>query len=254
VEFWQPRVIHTEEDELTTGRNLGRGLAVSLVAFLFFLSNLTGASAGTLDGSQSFNAPWINYMWSSVYPSTYRAPDAIHWFSNDYQYHWPTLCNSTTAKAGSGGFYCSLDETIFLDWDWGQEVTSTFGDYAYGGYIQAHEWGHHISFITGWFTWASQNGLYRQRELQADCFAGLYTRYMHNQGYVNDAGVQQAANLAWAIGDGLAGYVQTGTYDPNFQLPYNDQHAHGAGTVRAAWFSWGYQQYSVAACNRVFGA
>lgn len=70
-------------------------------------------------------------------------------------------------------------------------------------------------------------------EYHADCLAGMYTRY----GYA-------------------AGRLTTSDYWEFYYWLYYQptSSTHGSGANRAAWFDYGYQQYSLTACNQVFGS
>src|SRR4051812_12070983 len=86
------------------------------------------------------------------------------------------------ASSAVGPFYCPPDETIYLDTDFFDELSTQYG--ASSGslaqlYVVAHEWGHHIQNITGQTqgldtsqTGPDSDGV--RLELQADCFAGAW--------------------------------------------------------------------------------
>ena len=74
-----------------------------------------------------------------------------------------TCLKDPTRESG----YCSLNQTIYVDWPemaQAQDAAGSAGMYA----VLAHEWTHHVQFILG----VSNN--FPQRELQADCGAGMF--------------------------------------------------------------------------------
>ena len=84
-----------------------------------------------------------------------------------------------------GPFYCPADTTAYFDPGFFQDLVDRFG--SSGGplaqeYVVAHEFGHHIQNVLGDLDRAQQDpqgpesGAVRV-ELQADCYAGLWTRY-----------------------------------------------------------------------------
>lgn len=64
-------------------------------------------------------------------------------------------------------FFCGADDTIAYDLEFMRAFHDSI-DPSAGVAILAHEWGHHIQSVTG----AGAQSI--QRELQADCFAGLF--------------------------------------------------------------------------------
>lgn len=68
-------------------------------------------------------------------------------------------------------FYCAEDQTIAFDADFVAELGERFGDFA-GVAVVAHEWGHHLAGLRRTEQTASFSV---QRELEADCLAGVFT-------------------------------------------------------------------------------
>ena len=111
-----------------------------------------------------------------------------------------------------GLFYCLIDETIYVYEAMLQEELVAGADWQTRDYViatvVAHEWGHHIQMLTGLaplsivFTINQEQNaplIARQRELQADCYAGLFTRYARDRGWLN-AGDLEEAREAHAAG------------------------------------------------------
>jgi len=121
------------------------------------------------------------------------------------------------------GSYCTYANTIYLDY-WGQQgLLDRLGDHASGGFL-AHKWAHRAQQAMG--TLITD---YR-REYNADCMAGLYTRFGYNTGRLNGGDYWEFYN--WLYHQPSSG-------------------SHGTGVDRAAWYQYGYTQYTNAACDAV---
>ena len=134
-----------------------------------------------------------------------------------------TPCGSTTVWRNNS-FYCSGSNTIYLDYTWNQRMTNQYGDFGSGG-ILAHEWGHAAQ------AWLGYGYVGYKSEYHADCLAGMYSRYGYSTGR-------------------LVGSDYSEMYNWLYAQPYSAD--HGTGSIRAAWYQYGYTQYSMAACDQVF--
>jgi hypothetical protein len=87
----------------------------------------------------------------------------------------PRLPSSACVAPANGGknnaFHCPKDHTVSWHDEWFRSLHNDVGPYA-PLMVLAHEWGHHISSLRGRHTVFD-----KQEELQADCFAGMYSRY-----------------------------------------------------------------------------
>lgn len=161
----------------------------------------------------------------------------------------PTQCG--TASNQTGPFYCPPEETVYIDPTFFALMRERFeasaGDLAQL-YVLAHEYGHHVQYITGIMdehpnngTGPDSNGV--RMELQADCFAGAWVGDMTEQ--VDDNGVpylepptaQQMAdaiNAAQAVGDDHIQQESGGFINP-------ETWTHGSSEQRQRWFQTGYE-------------
>lgn len=133
-------------------------------------------------------------------------------------------CGSTAKKHGMEGFYCPATQTIYLDYKQQRSELAKFGDGAVGFWL-AHEFGHHIQVLLG------LNPQAPNKELQADCFAGLYVHYgIFNSYRLASDDYRQARNRIWA-------------------LSWNDP-THGTPQQRLDSFDWGYNQFYLPSCEQ----
>jgi len=160
-----------------------------------------------------------------------------------------TTTGCGNATSASGPFYCPTDQTIYVDTDFYEELTSRFG--ANGGplaemYVLAHEWGHHIQNISGTMdgldfqtTGPSSDGV--RLELQADCYAGAWvgsaTQSDDENGVpylepVSDQDIADALSAAAAVGDDRIQESTQGQVNP-------ETWTHGASEQRQDWFNTG---------------
>ena len=173
---------------------------------------------------------------------------------NGQQYREPTLvlftdrvqsaCGLTGAAVGP--FYCPGDEKVYIDLSFYAQLRREFkapGDFAQA-YVVAHEVGHHVQKLLGisdrverlqgQVTEREANQLSVRLELQADFFAGVFAKYVQNQGLLEAGDVEEALRAASAVGDDqiqrrTAGYV----------VP--DSFTHGTSEQRLRWFKRGYE-------------
>ncbi|MCB0699484.1 MAG: neutral zinc metallopeptidase [Chitinophagales bacterium] len=151
------------------------------------------------------------------------------------------------ASAATGPFYCPLDQKIYIDLSFYDELHSKFGapgDFAMA-YVVAHEVGHHVQTLLKISekvralkergTQVQANKLSVMQELQADFFAGLWAHYAERYANILDAGdIEEALNAANAIGDDrLQREFGSGRVVP-------DAFTHGTSEQRMRWFKKGY--------------
>ena len=151
------------------------------------------------------------------------------------------------ATSASGPFYCSADETVYLDLEFFKSMRSQIGadgDFAYA-YVIAHEVGHHVQNQLGILGQAHEqmarygrdtkqsNEISVRLELQADFFAGVWA-YNDNKmfGSLEDGDIEEALNAAAKIGDD---YLQKQAYGRTMPETFN----HGTSAQRSRWLKKG---------------
>ena len=169
--------------------------------------------------------------------------------------------NSGCGQASSqvGPFYCPPDQMIYIDIGFLQQLQQQFG--AQGRYAQAyilaHEAGHHLQTLFGTERKvraaqqsqpSKQNELSVAMELQADCYAGVWSKLADDAGNVSigDAEVQQAQDAAAAVGDDRIQQQTQGRVD-------KESWTHGSAAQRKQWFTTGRTTGDVNACDTFRG-
>ncbi len=167
-----------------------------------------------------------------------------------------TACG--TGQAAMGPFYCPLDQRVYIDLAFYQQLRDRFrapGDFAQA-YVIAHEVGHHVQNQLGIM---QKMDAYRQRlsetqynalsvrlELQADCFAGVWAHHANNRKLLEAGDVDEAMNAAAAIGDDTIQRRTQGRIVP-------ESFTHGTSDQRMRWFMTGMKTGQISACNTFEG-
>ncbi len=151
-----------------------------------------------------------------------------------------------TASAASGPFYCPLDQKVYIDLDFFDQLSNQFGakgDFAIC-YVLAHEVGHHVQDELGilkekqalrkQMTEKEYNQISIRIELQADYLAGVFARRVEDKGYLDVDDIEEAITAAEAVGDDILQKKYQGTVVP-------DSFTHGTSEMRARWFMKGYK-------------
>ena len=160
-----------------------------------------------------------------------------------------TQCGA--ASSAVGPFYCPLDQTIYLDLGFFDDLETRFG--AEGGpfaemYVVAHEYGHHIQNLLGLLEQgrdAGAEGGAVRTELQADCFAGLWGGNAVETGFLEPltrAQINQALDAASVIGDDRIQEQTQGQVNP-------ETWTHGSAEQRQEWFANGLEARSTQDCD-----
>ncbi len=180
------------------------------------------------EGVASLMRPNLDAFWSSTLGARFSAP-GFAWYAAP-----GTACGVWIE--GPNSLYCPLDSSVYLDYNWHRQLIARRGDFA-SAFVFAHEYAHHVQRLRGFFEWASNHALFAARELQADCYAGLFTRWAFDRGLVTQADLLEASRWLQSSGD---------AHD------WEDAWAHGTGTMRNAWFRHGIAHRTVAACDLVY--
>ena len=160
-----------------------------------------------------------------------------------------------TAQSAMGPFYCPLDQKVYIDMSFYNDLSQRFGapgDFAQA-YVIAHEVGHHVQNLVGTAQRVREaqervgeveaNGLSVRMELQADCFAGVWANHAARSRQLLETGdVEEGLNAASAIGDDRLQRQAQGHVVP-------DAFTHGSSEQRVRWFRKGLEAGTPEACD-----
>ena len=165
---------------------------------------------------------------------TYRAPRLV-------LFHGSVQSGCGGASSQMGPFYCSADESVYIDLSFFSEMKQQLGadgDFAYA-YVIAHEVGHHVQHLLGILDSAHQqmsrmsekesNRMSVRLELQADFLAGIWA-YHDNRMFnsLENGDIEEGLNVASKIGDD---YLQKQAQ--GYTVP--DAFNHGTSAQRVRW-------------------
>jgi uncharacterized protein len=186
--------------------------------------------------------------WGKLFGGKYPPPTMVM-FSGQT----PSACG--TGQAAMGPFYCPLDQKVYLDLSFFQELEQKFGapgDFAQA-YVIAHEVGHHVQNLTGTAekvqraqqqagSKAEANQYSVMLELQADCYAGVWARDAAPRLNITQQDIDEGMRAATAIGDDTLQRATQGRVVP-------DAFTHGTSEQRSRWLMTGMNSGDPNACD-----
>ena len=161
-----------------------------------------------------------------------------------------TACGQATSQVGP--FYCPGDQQIYLDTTFfkdvlEQQLGGQGGDFV-EPYVIGHEYGHHIQNLLGTMgkvrTQQGADSDAVRLELQADCYAGMWTSYAEDSELItlDEGDITEALDSAKAVGDDRIQQKSGQGVDP-------EGWTHGSSEQRMAWFTRGYEEGTLKACD-----
>jgi predicted metalloprotease len=167
-----------------------------------------------------------------------------------------TACGTATSQVGP--FYCPADKRVYLDDSFFDdmlkgELGARGGDAA-EAYVIAHEYGHHISNLTGVMTKAQSSGnstgpksAQVRLELQADCYAGAWLANATDDPNspikaVTREDLDLAVDAALAVGDDRIQMKSSGSVSP-------ESWTHGSAAMRKQWLATGFNSGDPNSCD-----
>ena len=244
---------------------VGGGIGgIILIIIVFVVLNFLGGSGGGLgggqggaDGSLDPEGQFINSItvdvqtyWEEQFATTGRDyPETV-----TVLFRGATQSGCGAASSSTGPFYCPADQKIYLDTSFFDELRNRFGapgDFAQA-YVIAHEYGHRVQDVLGTMDQVQGGGNTNEQsirlELQADCYAGMWAYDVSRNPdqsdveSITEADIREAVGAAQAVGDDRIQEQATGTID-------QDTWTHGSAEQRAAWFTTGFRQGTLQACD-----
>lgn len=182
---------------------------------------------------------------------TYHAPKLV-------MFHGSVNSGCGAASSSTGPFYCSGDQTVYIDLQFFTTMKSQFGtagDFAYA-YVIAHEVGHHVQNELGILGQVHQkmsqvskteSNQYSVRlELQADFLAGVWAYNDHQKFQsLEDGDIEEGLSIASRIGDD---YLQKQAQGYTVPESFN----HGTSAQRSRWLKKGATGANISEGNKLF--
>lgn len=284
---WTPGGRSTNLEDRRSGGGMGKslglgGTVVVLALSLLFGRNLftdlgvePGVGAGgapmtaadsvaqdTAIQFMSFLLDDVQGVWAEKLPkygTTYR-PARLAIFHNS------TNSGCGPAQSAMGPFYCPLDERVYLDLGFYNDLARRYGapgeveagrvsatsDFAQA-YVLAHELGHHVQHVLGTDARVRQaqesnpgqaNELSVRLELQADCYAGVWANSTSQRNMLDPGDIDEALGAASAVGDDRIQQRTTGRVNV-------DSFTHGSAAQRSEWFKRGFESGDPRSCTTI---
>lgn len=157
------------------------------------------------------------------------------------------------AETAMGPFYCPLDEKVYIDLGFYDELRDKFGapgEFAQA-YVLAHELGHHVQHLEGIDDKMrllqrqhpeEKNELSVKLELQADCYAGVWGHSTQQRQLLDPGDVQAGLQAAASVGDDRLQKMTTGHVSP-------ESFTHGTSVQRESWFKRGFDSGDPKDCD-----
>lgn len=197
------------------------------------IDDVAGMAEWTIDYASPYRTKIyqeVDVFWAQVFANAgldYHPPVDMVGIRVDAQ---PTGCGIEDEIEQMAVHYCTLDQTIYYDPGFRDQIVAAFGDYAWT-HIMTHEWAHHIQNLLGLYTSRDpelQGGMYTiESELQADCLAGVFSQDARARGLIRNRDLNDAVDVAEIAGDARG-------------TTWDDITAHGSAEQREQSFWLGY--------------
>jgi uncharacterized protein len=257
--------------EVDDRRGMATGLSSIGIGGMVLLMGLTYLMGGNpLDVLLQIDPNQLRTTTNTEQPAEYAGQDSYEVFAstvlgstNDIwntlfqkqnkEYIAPKLVlfrDGTTSACGGavsmvGPHYCPLDQTIYLDETFFDQLTDRLG--ARGGdvaeaYVIAHEVGHHVQELQGSLQARRSNEDSIKVELQADCYAGVWAHSVSQLNVFTPGEIAEAMDAAAAVGDDRIQEMTQGSV-------HKESWTHGSSADRVKWFTKGFEEGTIQACT-----
>ena len=266
------------------GMMLGRGMGIGGAVIALILSLVFGVNI--FDSGGGSPAPPQAAPGDVQQPAASRTPEEekrfqfVNFVVDDVQQTWDQLlpkvdgqeyrhaklalfrnavntgCGQAPAEVGP--FYCPVDQKVYLDLSFFDELAQRFGapgDFAQA-YVIAHELGHHVQHLLGIEQRVREmqesrpgaaNQLSVALELQADCFAGVWGNSTSQRKLLEHGDIEEGLGAASSVGDDRIQAQTTGSIRP-------DKFTHGSSAQRSQWFRRGLESGDPNSCDTFGGS
>lgn len=198
----------------------------------------------------------VSLYWEQQFPKSFQGQfpgtDTVFFSATT-----DTGCGQGSAQTGP--FYCPVDQLVYFDLDFLQQLQDEFGatgDLA-AQYIVAHEYGHHVQNVSGISDRVrelqqqypqSANEFSVALELQADCLAGAWASSVAERDLFDRNGeIDEALGAAEAVGDDRVMESAGRAVNP-------EDFTHGTAEQRRRWFETGFRSGDPGECRTFDGA
>jgi uncharacterized protein len=250
------------------------GTVIVLVLSLIFHRNLftllgDGGGAPTTTASGDASAPP-----GSETPAEHKEVQFVSFVLDDAQQTWTAILPKEgltyhdaklvlfrdgvqsgcgQAETAMGPFYCPLDEKVYIDLGFYDELRDKFGapgEFAQA-YVLAHELGHHVQHIEGIDEQMRRtvkqhpdqaNAQSVKLELQADCYAGVWGHSTQQRNLLDPGDIQAGLQAAASVGDDRLQKMSSGHVSP-------ESFTHGTSAQRESWFKRGFDSGDPKDCD-----
>jgi len=252
------------------GMGIGGAVIMLVLSLIFGRDIVTGGTSTGTDGT----APAAANGEVASSPSEERLVQFVSFVLDDVQKTWRSILADRhvpyedaklvlfrdvtqsgcgTAQSTMGPFYCPLDQKVYIDLAFYDELQRRFGapgDFAQA-YVLAHELGHHVQHLLGIDAQSrrlqranpgSENAVSVRLELQADCFAGIWGHSTEQRRILSEGDIDEGLNAAAAVGDDRLQRAATGRVN-------TESFTHGSAAQRSAWFKRGFTTGQIEACD-----
>jgi uncharacterized protein len=230
------------------------------------VNQCTSAHPDRLDDTDCRNALYVNSVqafWQKELPQDFGKQYAK---ANTVFFSQAVSTGCGQADTNVGPFYCPADHKVYIDLAFYDELASRFG--ASGqfaqAYVLAHEYGHHVQSLLGTEAAVrraqqrdpgSENAYSVMLELQADCYAGVWSKHATQTTdasgrpifkNLTQAQINEALQAASAVGDDAIQKKMGGGVDES-------KFTHGSSADRQKWFMTGYESGEPNKCDTFQG-
>ena len=195
-------------------------------SYELFVSKIMGSNDKLWENS--FKASWLNY----------KKPKLV-------LFRWATQSACWWATAQSWPHYCQIDDTIYLDETFFEEMKKYFWAKGWDvaeAYVISHEYGHHVQNLL-WITKkVKSNSDSIKLELQADCLAWIWASTLKWKDILEVWEINEAIDAAASVWDDriqkkMTWYVQPETW------------THWSSAQRRQAFEIGYKYWDFNKCD-----